>query len=102
MGAARHSYAKAKPDNNGRPSEALRYEGEEGDVQEIPGWLINVRHEGQRDWSGGLDEAQRDKATDGKGRAAVVFYRASRGVGEHFVLLSLEDFASALATEGTR
>jgi len=87
----------AKPDNHGQLSEAIRYEGEVGDVHGVENWLVNVRNEGTRDLSGALDEAHRDAKIDEKKHAAVVFHRSSRGVGEHYVLISLADFASALA-----
>ncbi|WP_146067593.1 hypothetical protein [Cryobacterium sp. M25] len=82
-----------------RLSEALRHELESGDVQGIPGWLINTRNEMKRDLSGALDEAQLDAGRDNKLKSAVVWCRPGRGTGEAYVVMTLDTFSTALLQE---
>jgi hypothetical protein len=89
----------AKPDNHGQISHALR-DGEKGHVQGLADWEIVVRNEGTRDLSGGLNQAVEIASSTSKPWAAVVFHRPNRSAGEHFVVVTLETFARALAAQG--
>ena len=92
--------AEPKPDNHGQLPAELR-DGEAGHIRGLDSWLVNVRNEGQRDLSGALDSAEVAAEIGGKPLSAVVFHRASRSPGEHYVLMSLDTFAKVLAMEQT-
>ncbi|GAA3743912.1 hypothetical protein GCM10022239_19170 [Leifsonia bigeumensis] len=65
-------------------------------------WAILTRNERVLDLSGALDAAQAAAKHDGKGRAAVVAYRAARGAGEAYVTMTLETFAAVLRDDVER
>lgn len=73
-----------------------------GDVHGSDRWLINVRNDAKRDFSGGADQATRDALTDGKPFACTVWRRPGRSVGESYVLLTLDALAAVLRNEAER
>jgi hypothetical protein len=63
----------------------------------LPGWHVAaLASMAQRNLSAALDAAQRDASLNGTPHAALIAYRRDRGIGDAFVLQTLDGWASAL------
>jgi hypothetical protein len=72
---------------------------EAGDIQGLPGWLLNVRHEVQRDLSGNADFATSQAKSLGLTKTAVVYARHGRSAADSYTVMTLDTLSEILRAE---
>lgn len=72
-----------------------------GDLDGLPGWVVEVKNHKSIDLAGWCDEAEAERVNAGQPFAAVVAKRRNRPVGDAYVVLTLERFAALLTEAST-
>jgi hypothetical protein len=75
-----------------------------GDIAGVHGfggdWVLECKALRELDVAGAMDEAEKERANAGARWCAAILKRRRRGVGDSYVVMTLEQFARLLSEEG--
>jgi hypothetical protein len=68
-----------------------------GDIQGVPGWVLECKAHKAIDLAGWCDEAERERVNASQPYSAVIAKRRGKATGAAYVVLSLDAFARLLS-----